>query len=156
GLLAVGTHGALTGEAVTGIAVVDDPYKDRQDADSPVVRGRIEEWFREVVLTRLEGGSVIVCHARWHPEDLIGILAQDPAWEHVRMPAIAEEGDILGRAPGEALWPESIQGTLEYLRRMRVQMTEWSFASLYQQAPRPRGAEIFAPPVFYAPAEFRL
>jgi len=54
--------------------VVDDPYKNREEADSEIIREKIWETFNEVVFTRLEGGSVIVCHTRWHEDDLIARL----------------------------------------------------------------------------------
>jgi len=74
GLIAGGAGGGLTGQGITGFIVVDDPYKNREDADSDVYREKIWEWFNEVVFTRLERASVIVVHTRWHMDDLIGRL----------------------------------------------------------------------------------
>ena len=68
GLLATGAGGPLTGQGITGVGVVDDPYKNRQDAESALMRDRIDDWFRSVFYTRLEpGSSAIVIHTRWHP-----------------------------------------------------------------------------------------
>ena len=48
---------------------------------------------------------------RWHEDDLVGRLlnpeyGEVEDWEIINLPAVAEEGDVLGREPGEALWPE--------------------------------------------------
>lgn len=62
------------------------------------------------------------------------------SWERIRLPAIAEEDDLLGREPGEALWPERYN--LDYLAEQQ-RGGEYGFASLYQQNPRPRGDKLF-------------
>ena len=66
GLIAGGAGGGLTGMGVSGMMVVDDPFKNREEADSKLIREKIWEWFNEVVMTRLEGASVFVVHTRWH------------------------------------------------------------------------------------------
>lgn len=150
GLLAGGAGGGLTGHGVSGLFVIDDPYKNRTDADSSVIRERIWEWFTEVALTRLEGASVIVVHTRWHTDDIIGRLLENPKWININLPAIAEPDDPIGRETGEALWPSRFP--IEYLKEMRdSQIGEFSFASLFQGQPRPRGAS-----VFHEPARFDL
>lgn len=149
GMLAGGAGGALTGQGIQGLFVIDDPYKNRQEADSIVIRERIWEWFNEVVMTRLEGASVVVVHTRWHQDDLIGRLSQMEEWDHVSLPAIAEENDVLGREEGDALWPDRFP--ILNLDATRRQIGDWSFAALYQGRPLPRGAN-----VFQEPARFQL
>ncbi|MFH0902125.1 MAG: terminase family protein [Pseudomonadota bacterium] len=151
GLLSCGAGGGITGQGVSGIFVVDDPYKNRQEADSIVIRERIEQWFNEVVFTRLEGASVIVVHTRWHENDLIGTLAEQ-GWRIINLPAIAEDDDPLGRVPGEALWPAKFD--LDTLHSIRKQINDWSFAALYQGRPRPRGASVFGQASYYDPEKF--
>ena len=142
-----GLRSGLTGKGVSGLFVVDDPFKNREEADSPVTREKVWENFNEVVFTRLEGASVIVIHTRWHEDDLIGRLANDSGWEYINIPAVAEENDVLGREEGEALWPEKFDaGELESIRK---QLGEWSFAALYQGQPRPRGNAVFSEPGRY-------
>ena len=144
GLIAAGAGAGITGQGVQGLMVVDDPYKGREDADSEVMREKTWETFNEVVFTRLEGASVIVCHTRWHEDDMIGRLKKMGEWECINLPAIAEDaGDPLGRMQGDALWPDNPNFTAEKLRTIEQQIGEWSFAALYQGHPRPRGHALF-------------
>lgn len=154
GLLAGGIGGGLTGQGISGLLAIDDPFKSREDADSQLARDRVWEWFTDVAMTRLEGASVVVVQTRWHPDDLIGRLEKKGGWEIVNLPAIAEESDPLGRAPGEALWPDV--RPLEKLQRTRALIGEFSWASLYQGQPRPRGAHVFGEPHYYDPATFAM
>lgn len=152
GLVACGRNGALTGKGIHGLLVVDDPFKNRLEADSDTVREQCWEWFNEVVMTRLEGGSVIVIHTRWHEDDLIGRLEAEGGWEIINIPAVCENADdILGRAIGDALW-ESRGGdfTAESLRSTKQRIGDFSFYALYQGQPRPRGSKLFGrPPSYY-------
>lgn len=154
GLLAGGAGGGFTGSGVQGLLVIDDPYKNREEADSALIREKKREWFNEVVYTRLEGASVVVIHTRWRQDDLIGELGATGMWEVINLPAMAEEHDPLGRMVGEALWPERYD-TAE-LADIRKIIGEFSFASLYQGRPRPRGATVFGPPTYYDPAKVNL
>lgn len=150
GLLATGVGGPLTGEGITGVGVVDDPIKNRQDAESRLIRDRVWDWWADVFATRLQpGSSVIVQATRWHEDDLTGRLLNDGDWELVNLPAIAEDDtDSLGRAPGTALWPE--QYPVERLRPIE-EKRPYTWASLYQQRPRPRSDHLFGAPQFYDP-----
>jgi predicted phage terminase large subunit-like protein len=152
GLLAGGIGGALTGHGIQGIFGIDDPYKNREEADSPVIREKVWEWFTEVAYTRLEGASMVVTHTRWHEDDLIGRLAAQ-GWEVVNVPAIAEADDVLGRRPGEELWDRF---PISRLRSILATIGDFSFAALYQGRPRPRGHQIFGEPTYYDPSSFRI
>ncbi len=149
GLLAGGAGSGITGYGMSGLMVVDDPYKNRKEANSGVIRDGHWEWFNEVVFTRDEGCSIVVMHTRWHEKDMAGMLVKQ-GWEELRMPAIAEENDSLGREIGEALWPERYH--LRRLERIRKQIGEYSWAALYQQRPRPKGSKLFGPEHYYDPA----
>jgi len=144
GMFAVGVGGQLTGRGAD-LLVIDDIEKDRQTADSALQSQRKWDWFRTVPLTRLEpGASIIVNMTRWSPADLIGRIESGEAgegWEIINLPAIADVGDPIGREPGEALWPERYP--LEVLERIRRQIGEHEFASLYLGQPRPRGHAMF-------------
>ena len=79
---------------------------------------------------------------RWHREDLIGLAKTSEdftgeRWEVLTMPAIAGEGDQLGREPGEALWPERWPAEkLEATRRRLVgRGYPWLWEALYGQKP---------------------
>jgi len=56
-------------------------------------------------------GKIIVTGYPWHNDDLLARILRDAEkrneqWTVVRLPAVATEGDLLERQPGEALWPE--------------------------------------------------
>jgi predicted phage terminase large subunit-like protein len=87
-------------------------------------------------------GRIVLIMTRWHEDDLAGRLMRgETAWEVLRLPALAEANDSLGRAFGEALWPEW-QNKAE-LERRRLEVGERAFAALYQQNPRPPEAMFF-------------
>jgi predicted phage terminase large subunit-like protein len=147
GLIAGGVGSGITGFGFSGIVVVDDPYKGRDEANSLVIRESRWDWFNEVVYTRDEGCSIVVMHTRWHEKDMAGML-EAQGWDVIRLPAIAEEDDVLGRAVGEALWDRY---PLARLERIRKQIGEYAWAALYQQRPRPKGSKLFGPEHYYDP-----
>lgn len=150
GLLATGVGGGLTGQRIKGLLFVDDPFKGPLDAYSAGQREGVDEWFKSVAMTRLEDASVFVIHTRWHEDDLIGRLAKRQGWTVINLPAIAEQNDPIGRAPGEALWPEMFP--VEKLEQLREEFGVYVFAAMYQGSPRPRGGTVFGEPHYYDPA----
>ena len=136
----MGVGGSLVGRGAECF-LLDDPIKDRQTAESKLERKKIQDWYRGVAYTRLhKGGRVIVINTRWHEDDLSGWLLREHAsegWTVLNMPAIAEDNDILGRAPGEALWPEAFPK--ENLEKIKTAIGSYEWAAQYQQ--RPVGAE---------------
>jgi predicted phage terminase large subunit-like protein len=132
----VSVQGQLTGRGYHFI-VVDDPHKNRQEAESATVRRRVIDGFTDDISTRLEpsGTSIIVVHTRWHVSDLIGHLTAERGWEYRNLPAVDDDG----RALAPELWP------VERLRPFMANAYSW--ASLYQGQPRARGAEVFRDPV---------
>lgn len=132
---------AGVGTGVTGkgarLIVIDDPVKSREEANSPAYRERVWNWYRDDLYTRLEpGGALILIMTRWHEDDLAGrILASEdgPNWTVVSLPALAEDNDPLGRAPGAALWPARFDEV--DLARIRTVLGTQSFTALYQQRP---------------------
>ncbi|MDE2391759.1 MAG: hypothetical protein KGL65_09140, partial [Rhodospirillales bacterium] len=88
------------------------------------------------------GGRIVLIMTRWHEDDLAGrLLATEGGWRCLRLPALAEAGDELGRGVGEALWP-ALQST-EDLERRRREVGERAFAAMYQQAPKAREGGLF-------------
>ena len=139
GIIFAGVGGPLTGHAVDGLMVVDDPIKNRLEAESPLIRGRIYDWFTSVALTRLHPrASIIVIATRWRPDDLPGRLIEE-GWKSVILPAINEHG--------EPLWPE--QRPLEWLLARKARIGEYDWASMYQGQPRPRGGTLFQDVHYY-------
>ncbi len=144
GLRAVGVGGGITGHGGQ-LILVDDPIKNREEADSATYRERVWDWWRDDLYTRLEpGGAIILIMTRWHQDDLAGrILASEdaPNWTVVRLPALAEEGDPLGRQVGAALCPQRYD--VAALAKIRLVLGEHSFAALYQQRPLPAEGGLF-------------
>jgi phage terminase large subunit-like protein len=129
--------------------LIDDPVKNRREAESRVLSQANWEWFTSTAVTRLTpDGSMVVCHTRWSEHDLIGRLCKETEkyrrsgglegerWEHVNLPALAKHGD------GPALCPEL--WTREALLGKRRGVGEYDWSALYQGEPRPRGAKLFA------------
>lgn len=141
--VALGVRGAIAGRRAD-LVIIDDPVKSQADAESPRQREHVWEWYKADIVPRLKPhGKVLLIMTRWHPEDLGGKLLEQTAesWRVLRLPALAEADDPLGRRLGEALWPEW-EGEAELLRkRMLVGPRAW--ASLYQQTPVPATGRIF-------------
>lgn len=131
---AVGVGGQVAGHGAR-LIIVDDPFKNREEAESKRYRDRIWDFLTDVGLTRGQADtSMIVLHHRWHDDDLIGRLKERPGWDHIRLPAIG--------ADGKALWPEMFD--LPTLEAIREQMGPYGWSSLYQQDPQPRGGRLFS------------
>jgi hypothetical protein len=142
-LLFTSVDGGITGEPVDGVAIVDDPFKSRKEADSPTRRGVVLDTYREAIETRVHPGASILCLAtRWHPKDLSGVLVDEDRWEYICLPAIAEnDNDPNGRTNGEALFPK--MWPVAELEKKRAKVGEFTWAALYQGRPRPRGGKVF-------------
>lgn len=139
GVLAEGIGGA-TGYPADRI-VVDDPHADRVDAESSVKRKVVHDFFDSSLWTRRNAQtSIVVNHARWHTDDLIGYLTRDPLWAaaYENIPAIS--------ADGQALWPSRMPLSLLEAARAR---NAYDWFSLYQGEPRGRGQRIFIDAQFY-------
>ena len=144
------------GSSITGrgghVIVLDDPIKDRKEADSPIIRDGLWTWYTQVLRSRLMDMScaIVIIQTRWTEDDLVGRLI-DPMntyytieeaslWRKIDLPALAEEDDILGRKPGEALWPARFNE--KYLEEIRVTDPR-GFAALYQGRPAPKEGAFF-------------
>lgn len=128
--VAVGVSGAATGRGANCL-IIDDPLKDRADADSEVIRENVWDWYTSTAYTRLmPGGSIILTMTRWHQDDLAGrLLMEEQAgadkWHRISMPAINEAG--------EALWPDAYP--IERLREIERAIGPRDWSALYQQSP---------------------
>ncbi len=151
--VSAGVNGGITGRGAH-LGIIDDPVKDAAEAHSPTVRDSVHEWYSSTFYTRLApGGGILLIMTRWHHDDLAGRLldlmrrGEGEEWEVACYPALAEKGDALGRAEGEALHPERYPvEALEKIRRGTqgvpgVGGRVWT--SLYQQRPTPDEGGIF-------------
>jgi len=148
GLRVVGVGGGVTGQGAD-LCIIDDPVKNREEAESPVYREKVWDWYTDDLYTRLEpGAAVVLIQTRWHVDDLAGrILKSDdaPNWTVINLPAEAEDGDPLGREVGEALCPERYdKAALADIRRV----LQSAYAALYQQRPVPAEGAVFKWPWF--------
>lgn len=145
GRLAVSAGGPITGRGAR-LIVIDDPLK-ASDAASDAERDRINAWFDQNIVQRLDdkkADAIIVVMQRLHDEDLTGYLLEKGGWEHLRLPAIAEDdecfklatGGTVGRSDGEALHPA--REPLETLAALKHSIGVYDFAGQYQQDPAPR------------------
>lgn len=145
GMMAAGVGGPLTGKGANCL-IIDDPVKNAEEASSRTVRDKVWEWYQSTAYTRLEpAGSVILVMTRWHEDDLAGRLLREMSiggerWDILKLPAVAEEDDALGRAPGEALWPERFP--LARLEEIRRTVGSYHWQALYQQSPTAPGGEM--------------
>jgi len=143
--LATGVGGAVTGNRADG-AIIDDPVKGREEASSALVRERTKDWYRDDLWTRLKPGAfVVLIMTRWHEADLAGYLLDEQdrggeRWEVLRLPAIAEAADPLGRALGEPLWPEWFTASMF----VEAQRDPRRWSALYQQRPVPETGDYFS------------
>jgi len=141
--LAVGVRGAVVGRRAD-LIIIDDPVKSHAIADSKRQRDFIWDWYRSDLSTRLKpGGRVALVMTRWHKDDLGGQLEAtvEDGWRVLRLPALAEAGDPLGRPPGEPLWP-AWEGK-DALARRRALLGERAWSALYQQRPQAPGGSLF-------------
>jgi predicted phage terminase large subunit-like protein len=139
----MGVGGAITGKGFD-LLIIDDPIKNAAQANSAVYREAHWTWLQSTALTRVEpGGIVIVTMARWHEDDLIGRIHQEmpDEWTNLRLPALAEPDDAMGRDEGEPLWPERFSA--ENLERRKRRVGSFWFNALYQQRPSPPSGRIF-------------
>ena len=142
----VGSRGALTGRGFQA-GVIDDPFKNSEDAESAAERNSRSNWYTSTFMTRktrLEGKGIpveVMVFTRWHVDDIAGRHVYDaedrpnPDWCVIRLPALAEDDDPLGRAPGDALCPAV--KTKRELLDLQGADPYW-FASLYQGSPSMR------------------
>jgi predicted phage terminase large subunit-like protein len=132
------------------LGAIDDPVKSREDADSERGQQRVWDWYWSDFMTRLKPGAAqVLVMTRWAEGDLGGRLeeAEGAEWEIIRLPAIAEERDPLGRKPGELLWSDDDYGFGAKLKDDFRSLTnagrarDWS--ALYQQRPAPETGDYF-------------
>lgn len=132
--------GSFTGYGVDGLLLVDDLLKDREEANSQVIRDKSFEWLSSVAFTRVHpGASVIIVGTRWHLDDHIGRLMKADGWEVISLPAINENN--------EPLWPE--ERPLEWLQAQRESMLPADWSALYMCEPVARGDYVFGPTTYY-------
>lgn len=142
GMRAAGVGGSITGFG-GDIILPDDPHKDWFEAQSPAALAKVIDWFNGTVYHRMEpNASIVLIQTRWNEGDLAGYLKREHSdpWVEIRLPALAEEDDPLGRAIGEALCPQRYDEVA--LDLIRKAVGSQVFAGLFQQRPGPAEGNI--------------
>lgn len=149
-LKTVGVRGSLTGTPLD-YGIIDDPFKDRAEANSSTIRDKVWQWYQDVFLTRLHNDSrQLLLFTRWHEDDIAGRILNPKSkyyneeeakeWTVIALPALKEATKPISqaedindpRAIDEALWEQRHSGKV--LRR-RKEVNPSGFNSLYQQRP---------------------
>lgn len=145
---AMGVGGAATGKGAD-VLIIDDPIKNRKEADSFLVRDNIFKWYQSTARTRMSpNGAIILVVTRWHDDDLAGRLLEGENakdWEVISFPAIAEQDEKF-RKKGQALWEE--QYDLPKLLKLKGDIGTYEWSSLYQQQPLNQESQEFKQSMF--------
>lgn len=140
-LAAGGLGGGLTGKGAK-LLIIDDPVKNRREVESPAFREQQKEDYRSTIKTRLHDNAIqILPMTRWHEDDLGNYLIQEHGFRYVRLPAVAEADDLLGREEGEALWPSRFP--LPFLNEVKETSGSYNWSSMYQGLPSPPEGLLF-------------
>lgn len=141
GLLSVGRGAGVTGRPAD-LLIIDDPLKDRAEAESRTIRDTCWDWWTDALAARLAPGApVVVVMTRWHEDDLAGRLLQrdtDAGWRLLNIPAQCENPDTdpLGRQTGEYML--SARGrSVEQWEKRKATAGSRAWNALYQGRPSP-------------------
>jgi hypothetical protein len=143
GMTTAGIGGPITGKGAD-LVVIDDAVKNFEEAISISVSRRNWDWYQSTLRTRLEpGGKILLVATRWSEIDLSGKLIADDGepWRELRLPAVAEEDDLLGREVGEPLWPSRFD--MDELGKIKKALSASHWAALYQGRPSPIDGDVF-------------
>jgi predicted phage terminase large subunit-like protein len=141
---ATSVGGTLTGRGAD-LIIVDDPLK-ANEVQSESARKRVIDWYGGALVSRLndkQTGSIVAVMQRLHEDDLAGHLMRQGGWDHLDMPAIALQNEIIeighgkshARRSGDVLHPE--RENRETLEATKVEVGSLKFSAQYQQRPVP-------------------
>lgn len=97
GVVAAGVGGGITGLGAD-LLILDDLFKNREEAESESRRELVHDWYTSSAYTRLEKeySAIILFFTHWHPDDLVGRMmkkmVENPKadqWEIVDLPALS-------------------------------------------------------------------
>ena len=143
-IFSTGILGGLTSNPAA-LIIVDDPFKNGEEAESKEIRDKVERVYWDSIDTRARalGSAILVIHTRWHEDDLIGRLAQKSGFTVINIPTVWEKGidKLLGRKIGEVLAPE-LGHTAEWAENKRKNVGSRVWNALYQGKPFVEGGNI--------------
>ena len=148
-MISRGIMSGITGNPAN-LLIIDDPIKNRAEADSPVYRERIWGEWQNTLKSRLAAGAkVIVIMTPWHEDDLAArMMKTETHLKLLRLPVEAEADDPLGRAPGAPLCPELGKDAAWLAEFKRGYLEDpaaggqRAWQALYQCSPRVEGGSI--------------
>ncbi len=148
---ASGILGGITGRGAD-IGIIDDPFKNREEAESETIREKVIAEYKASFRTRLEkGGRILMLLTRWHLYDLAGwcinMMENEPdsdQWRIISLPAFYEKSKYSHpkdmRKEGEALWPGKYP--VKALKKTKAVLGSYDWGALYQQQPVPPGGAV--------------
>ena len=148
-MISRGIMSGITGNPAN-LLIIDDPIKNREEADSSVYREKLWGEWQNTLKTRLAAGAkIILIMTPWHEDDLAArILQRENNVRLIRLPVEAEEHDLLGRKVGDSLVPE-IGKDNEWLRQFKQgylndpkQGGLRAWQALFQCSPRVEGGNL--------------
>nr|DAQ10444.1 MAG TPA: Terminase large subunit [Caudoviricetes sp.] len=159
---AAGLKAGITGYPAE-LFIIDDPIKNKEQAQSDTMLAKIHDEMAPSVQTRIHpGGKLIVIQTRWVENDCIGWIQEhwhDYIWADINIPCECEDAatDPLGRQPGEAIMGEHM-GDLDLPQKIRKDNTwlkgakqlviaadgTYTWNALYQGHPTAENGNLFA------------
>lgn len=147
-LISRGIMSGVTGNPAN-LMIIDDPIKNRTEADSPSYRKKLwDEWQNSFKSRLAARAKVIVIATPWHEADMLATMLQtEQNIKLIRLPVEAEENDPLGRRPGDSLCPElgKDRAWLEQFKASYLASPDGgqrAWTALYQCAPRVEGGNL--------------
>ena len=144
GRYATSVGGTLTGRGAD-LIVIDDPL-NAAEAQSEAARKRVIDWYGGALVSRLNDkrtGAIVAVMQRLHEDDLAGHVLRQGGWEHLDLPAIAVEEQLLQLGPGrshlrpvgDVLHPQ--RESFAALEALKRELGGMMFSAQYQQRPVP-------------------
>ncbi|MFK7696403.1 phage terminase large subunit [Paenibacillus sp. HJGM_3] len=143
GMMSRGVMSGVTGSSWGDLIIIDDPIKNREEANSETYREKLWQEWQDSISTRIHPGAIVILiNTRWHEDDLWGRLL-DPMygkplpWKVINLPLecdemhMEQEGNPLQRELGEPLWPERYGR--DFVEERKAYPS--SFNALYQGRP---------------------
>lgn len=164
---AAGLKAGITGYGAE-LFIIDDPIKNKEQADSETIIAKIHDEMGPSVQSRIHpGGKLIVIQTRWVEGDVIGWIQENWSewiWKTINLPAEYDEfaakigPDPLGRKLGDSLMgahlgddesklPQKIANTNRWLRSKKDLVIrsdgERTWNALYQGRPSAANGNLF-------------
>jgi len=131
------------------LIIIDDPTKNREEANSETTREKIWNEYLSSIRTRIAPhGKIIVIQTRWHEDDLYGkVKKAENNVTAINIPCECNSiNDVLGRKIGDALCPEIGRGNAwlsDFKKIYTSKEGSLAWTSLYQGSPTQLEGNLF-------------